>query len=144
MHLVHILWNLQQGMSPWWPLLGLQYYTGTPSPLIYWVSLQPVWRSRTQWWTLHQGPRCRVHSWVLDIHKNQYDFLVTHCHITMNAEGWLHLVTSVMATRMTSHFEESENIIGANHFYTPVFRRDVLWYGAVRPSVRPFVRPSDC
>ena len=34
------------------------------------------------------------------------------------------------------------------HFYTPVFRRDVLWYGAVRPSVcpsvRPFVRPSGC
>ena len=27
------------------------------------------------------------------------------------------------------------------HFYTPVFRRDVLLYGAVRPSVRPFVRP---
>ena len=27
-----------------------------------------------------------------------------------------------------------------NNFYTPVFRRDVLWYGAVRR----FVRPSDC
>ena len=27
-------------------------------------------------------------------------------------------------------------------FYTPVFRRDVLWYGAVRPSVRPSVRPT--
>ena len=27
-------------------------------------------------------------------------------------------------------------------FYTPVFRRDVLWYGAVRPSVRPSVRSS--
>ena len=26
-------------------------------------------------------------------------------------------------------------------FYTPVFRRDVLWYGDVRPSVRPSVRP---
>ena len=23
------------------------------------------------------------------------------------------------------------------YFYTPVFRRDVLWYGDVRPSVRP-------
>ena len=33
-----------------------------------------------------------------------------------------------------------------NDFYTLVFRRDVLWFGAVRPSVRPFVRPktSDC
>ena len=37
-----------------------------------------------------------------------------------------------------------------NHFYTPVFRRDVLWYGDVCPSgspsirlsVRPSVRPS--
>ena len=27
------------------------------------------------------------------------------------------------------------------NFYTPVFRRDVLWYGDVRPSVRPSVRP---
>ena len=26
------------------------------------------------------------------------------------------------------------------YFYTPVFRRDVLWYGAVRPSVRPCLR----
>ena len=30
----------------------------------------------------------------------------------------------------------------ATPFYTPVFRRDVLWYGAVRPSVRPSVRPT--
>ena len=28
------------------------------------------------------------------------------------------------------------------HFYTPVFRRDVLWYGYVRPSVRPSDSPS--
>ena len=27
-------------------------------------------------------------------------------------------------------------------FYTPVFRRDVLWYGDVRPSVHPSVRPG--
>ena len=31
---------------------------------------------------------------------------------------------------------------GGGGFYTPVFRRDVLWYGAVRPSVRPSVRSS--
>ena len=29
-----------------------------------------------------------------------------------------------------------------SYFYTPVFRRDVLWYGDVRPSVRPGLRPS--
>ena len=28
------------------------------------------------------------------------------------------------------------------YFYTPVFRRDVLWYGDVRPSVRPSGSPS--
>ena len=27
-------------------------------------------------------------------------------------------------------------------FYTPVFRRDVLWYGDVCPSVRPGLRPG--
>ena len=30
----------------------------------------------------------------------------------------------------------------ACNFYTPVFRRDVLWYGDVRPSGSPSVRPS--
>ena len=29
-----------------------------------------------------------------------------------------------------------------NFYYTPVFRRDVLWYGDVRPGLRPSVRPS--
>ena len=28
------------------------------------------------------------------------------------------------------------------YFYTPVFRRDVLWYGDVRPSWSPSIRPS--
>ena len=27
-------------------------------------------------------------------------------------------------------------------FYMAVFSRDVLWYGTVCPSIRPFVRPS--
>ena len=44
----------------------------------------------------------------------------------------------------TRHIEDIEITLSVNSFYTPVFRRDVLWYGAVRPSVRPFVRPSDC
>ena len=40
------------------------------------------------------------------------------------------------------------NILRKHHmllgslFYTPVFRRDVLWYGDVRPSGSPSVRPS--
>ena len=29
-----------------------------------------------------------------------------------------------------------------NHFYTPVFRGDVLWYGDVRPGLRLSFRPS--
>ena len=28
------------------------------------------------------------------------------------------------------------------YFYTPVFRRDVLWYGDVRPGLRPTLRPG--
>ena len=28
------------------------------------------------------------------------------------------------------------------YFYTPVFRRDVLWYGDVRPGLRPSIHPS--
>ena len=32
--------------------------------------------------------------------------------------------------------------IECRSFYTPVFRRDVLWYGAVHPSVRSSVRPT--
>ena len=33
-------------------------------------------------------------------------------------------------------------IIARCNFYTPVFRRDVLWYGDVRPSGSPSVRPG--
>ena len=29
------------------------------------------------------------------------------------------------------------------YFYTSVFRRDVLWYGNVRPGLHPSFRPSD-
>ena len=35
---------------------------------------------------------------------------------------------------------ESKDV--SNSFYTPVFRRDVLWYGDVRPGFRPGIRPS--
>ena len=43
----------------------------------------------------------------------------------------------VVATRLGSmHLGEMI------HFYTPVFRRDVLWYGDVRLSGSPSVHPS--
>ena len=32
--------------------------------------------------------------------------------------------------------------LSPQYFYTPVFRHDVLWYGDVRPSVRPSGSPS--
>ena len=35
-----------------------------------------------------------------------------------------------------------QNVSHPQYFYTPVFRRDVLWYGDVRPSGSPSVRPS--
>ena len=38
------------------------------------------------------------------------------------------------------YYRSSSSVV---NFYTPVFRRDVLWYGDVRPSVRLSVRPSD-
>ena len=34
-------------------------------------------------------------------------------------------------------------VVVVGHIYTPVFRRDVLWYSDVRPSGSPSVRPSD-
>ena len=37
---------------------------------------------------------------------------------------------------------KSNNLENKQLFYTPVFRRDVLRYGDVRPSVRVSVRPS--
>ena len=55
--------------------------------------------------------------------------------------------TSAMECLDTEKFKDfymRQNETVRNPNYTPVFRRDVLWYGAVRPSVRPFVRPSDC
>ena len=33
-------------------------------------------------------------------------------------------------------------VIYCCYFYTPVFRRDVLWYGDVRPGLPPGLRPS--
>ena len=37
-------------------------------------------------------------------------------------------------------FEKFGGLPNVVAFYKPGFRRDVLWYGAVRPSVRPSVR----
>ena len=54
--------------------------------------------------------------WFLIFTRTRIIFLFTHSHITMNDEGWLHVVASVVATRMTSPIEESENVIAANHF----------------------------
>ena len=39
-------------------------------------------------------------------------------------------------------YYRSRSLSLCNNFYTPVFRRDVLWYGDVRPSVRPSGSPS--
>ena len=49
-----------------------------------------------------------------------------------------------MAVAITCGYEGYLLPLLAAHssFYTPVFRRDVLWYGAVRPSVRASVHPS--
>ena len=41
-----------------------------------------------------------------------------------------------------TQFLRHSKVLGMGGFYTPVFRRDVLWYGDVRPSVRPGLCPS--
>ena len=38
------------------------------------------------------------------------------------------------------NFQNNESTFSI--FYTPVFRRDVLWYGDVRPGLPPGLRPS--
>ena len=51
------------------------------------------------------------------------------------------------SSRMTEAWRIKKGYTGLRqdyYFYTPVFRRDVLWYGDVRPSVRVSVRPSVC
>ena len=48
-----------------------------------------------------------------------------------------------VSERCVKDFNGSKRIEDSlKRFYTPVFRRDVLWYGDVRPSVRPGLRPS--
>ena len=39
-------------------------------------------------------------------------------------------------------YKVSNSVFPRHFFYTPVFRRNVLWYGDVRPSGSPSVRPS--
>ena len=69
--------------------------------------------------------------------------------------AYRHLPVNLLESIETNHFSPrlqflsllmsilshwSHVILCVNTFYTPVFRRGVLWYGTVRPSVRPSVR----
>ena len=40
------------------------------------------------------------------------------------------------------HLPITARVLLSLRFYTPVFRRDVLWYGDVRPGLHPGLRPS--
>ena len=51
----------------------------------------------------------------------------------------LHILKIIFVCKLSHHLQILLMLIV---FYTPFFRRDVLWYGAVRPSVRPSVRPT--
>ena len=75
------------------------------------------------------------------------------CHPTIFSRSWLtshRLAQTKPIEKAGKHcyefvclcFRFQSEVIFFTHFYTPVFRRDVLWYGDVRPSVRVSVRPS--
>ena len=71
-----------------------------------------------------------------------------------NKKDVSHILLLFVEYDFLPHFDLQETLIYKNlftiynvqalvfRFYTPVFRRDVLWYGDVRPSVRPGLRPS--
>ena len=57
--------------------------------------------------------------------------------------GWdIFDFSSETAERNSTKLHRKQDLNVLYHFYTPVFRRDVLWYGDVRPGLRPSVRLS--
>ena len=58
---------------------------------------------------------------------------------TTNVQNCIPIYQQIWILQIFSHFSR----FLAYNFYTPVFRRDVLWYGDVRPGLRPGLRPSD-
>ena len=57
---------------------------------------------------------------------------------------WLHISTLYIKVEVSFYISNDVSNFKPVSlcFYTPVFRRDVLWYGDVRPSVRPSGSPS--
>ena len=55
-------------------------------------------------------------------------------------EKWYHQLANMQVLKYTSDSVKSQKVLTI--FYTPVFRRDVLWYGDVRPGLRPSGSPS--
>ena len=70
--------------------------------------------------------------------KLWYTLDIFHC---INDTKFIKLLTWLKYKLTCKHFALNREITLIT-FYTPVFRRDVLWYGDVRPSVRPSVRAS--
>ena len=66
-----------------------------------------------------------------------YLFAIILCNMH-HFQNWVRVKASYYA----NHLQVFGLQLPAKPFYTPVFRRDVLWYGDVRPSVRPSVRHS--
>ena len=119
MYLVHILWNITGATVLYWSSITTHILSGITTCMK--IKNQMVNSAAGAW--LQSSP---MGSWYWQ--EPISFFLFTHCHITMDDEGWLHLVASAMATRMTSPIEESENVIVANHFYP----RPVLVFGYCR------------
>ena len=83
--------------------------------------------------------RCNSTTLYFVLQYEMVDFTLTNSHLwTLSTSVDGEAVSQV--TNFTRYIEGSG--MKRIDFYTPVFRRDVLWYGAVRPSVRPSVRPT--
>ena len=82
-----------------------------------------------------QPPNCGsfLEKLYLRLHEN-----VLEISLKIFYEKYKHLRPEVQATLMLSYYFRYTQYF----YYTPVFRRDVLWYGDVRPSGSPSVRPS--
>ena len=52
-----------------------------------------------------------------------------------------HILVVALCNRFIKFSILSRYFVRTRRFYTPVFRRDVLWYGDVRPGLHPGLRP---
>ena len=94
------------------------------------TSLTPFWKSRLTSWRI-AGAKIKKKSTLLcfKIHLWRHSIVLALHYF----QGMACYCATLLEWRL-GLFE--------TYFYTPVFRRDVLWYGDVRPGLHPGLRPS--